>query len=89
MHKRGGFRPAALLIHSTAVINTHTRASPHRLRLVVSRSKCPPLSPSPHANSFVLGTAVITTDTSIPKRKTKSNVRRADNLKGFQCESHS
>ena len=30
-----------------------------RPRLVVSRSTCPPLSPSPHANSFVIGTAVI------------------------------
>jgi hypothetical protein len=33
--------------------------SPHRPRLVVSRSTCPPLSPSPHANSFIIGTAVI------------------------------
>jgi hypothetical protein len=32
-------------------------------RLVVSRSTCPPLSPSPHANSFVIGTAVINTHT--------------------------
>jgi hypothetical protein len=30
---------------------------PHRPRLVVSRSTCPQLSPSPHANSFVIGTA--------------------------------
>ncbi len=37
------------------------QTSPHRLRLVVSRSKCPPLSPSPHANIFVIGTAVINT----------------------------
>ena len=35
------------------------QASPHRPRLVVSHSTCPPLSPSPHANSFVIGTAVI------------------------------
>jgi len=35
--------------------------SPQRPRLVVSRSTCPPLSPSPHANSFILGTAVINT----------------------------
>ena len=34
-----------------------------RHRLVVSRSTCPPLSPSPHANSFVIGTAVINTHT--------------------------
>jgi hypothetical protein len=37
------------------------QTSPHRPRLVVSRSTCPPLSPSPHANSFVIGTAVINT----------------------------
>jgi hypothetical protein len=35
--------------------------SPHKPRLVVSHSTCPPLSSSPHANSFVLGTAVINT----------------------------
>ena len=35
------------------------QTSPHRHRLVVSRSTCPPVSPSPHANSFVIGTAVI------------------------------
>jgi hypothetical protein len=35
------------------------QTSPHRPRLVVSYSTCPPLSPSPHAHSFVLGTAVI------------------------------
>jgi hypothetical protein len=34
------------------------QTSPHRPRLVVSRSTCPPLSPSPHANNFI-GTAVI------------------------------
>ena len=39
------------------------QTSPHRPRLVVSRSTCPPLSPSPHANSFVIGTAVINTHT--------------------------
>ena len=37
------------------------QTSPHRHRLVVSRSTCPPLSPSSHANSFVIGTAVIIT----------------------------
>jgi hypothetical protein len=31
---------------------------PHRSRLVVSHNTCPPLS-SPHANSFVIGPAVI------------------------------
>jgi hypothetical protein len=31
------------------------QTSPHRPRLVVSRSTCPPLSPSPHANSLIRG----------------------------------
>jgi hypothetical protein len=35
--------------------------SPHRPRLVVSRSTCPPISPPPLVNSFVLGSAVINT----------------------------
>jgi hypothetical protein len=39
------------------------QTSPHRPRLVASRSTCPPLSPSPHANSFVIGTSVINTHT--------------------------
>jgi hypothetical protein len=39
--------------------------SPHKPRLVVSHSTCPPLSSSPHAHSFVLGTAVINTHTHI------------------------
>jgi hypothetical protein len=38
--------------------------SPHKPRLVVSHSTCPPLSSSPHAHSFVLGTVVINTHTS-------------------------
>jgi hypothetical protein len=37
------------------------QTSPHRPRLIVSRSTCPPLSSPPHANSFVLGHAVINT----------------------------
>jgi hypothetical protein len=35
------------------------QTSPHRPRFVVSHSTCPPLPPFPHANSFVMGTAVI------------------------------
>ena len=35
--------------------------SPHKPRLVVSHSTCPPLSSSPHAHSFVIGPAVINT----------------------------
>jgi hypothetical protein len=39
--------------------------SPHKPRLVVSHSTCPSLSSSPHAHSFVLGTAVINTHTHL------------------------
>ena len=35
------------------------QTSPHRPRLVVSRSTCPPLSSPSRANSFVIGPAVI------------------------------
>jgi hypothetical protein len=43
--------------------------SPHKPRLVVSHSTCPPLSSSPHAHSFVIGPAVINTHTgrSMPR----------------------
>ena len=37
--------------------------SPHKPRLVVSHSTCPPLSSPPHAHSFVIGPAVINTHT--------------------------
>jgi hypothetical protein len=37
--------------------------SPHKPRLVISHSTCPPLSSCPHEHSFVLGTAVINTQT--------------------------
>jgi hypothetical protein len=37
--------------------------SPHKPRLVVSHSTCPPLSSSPLPHSFVLGTTVINTHT--------------------------
>jgi hypothetical protein len=37
--------------------------SPHKPWLIVSHSTCPPLSSSPHAHSFVFGTAVINTHT--------------------------
>ena len=37
------------------------QTSSHRPWLVVSRSTCPPLSPSPHANSLIKGNAVINT----------------------------
>jgi len=37
------------------------QTSPHKPRLVASHSTCPPLFSSPHAHSFVLGTAVTCT----------------------------
>jgi hypothetical protein len=43
------------------------QTSPHRPRLVVSHSTCPPLSPSPHASNFEIGTAVINTHTRNPQ----------------------
>jgi hypothetical protein len=51
------------------------QTSPHRPRLVVSRSTCPPLSPSPHANSFIIGTAVINTHTDPCKFSTLTRYR--------------
>jgi hypothetical protein len=39
------------------------QTSPLRPRLVVSRNACPPQPPSPHANSFVIGTTVLNTNT--------------------------
>ena len=47
----------------TRVLVRDGQTSPRRPRLVVSRSTCPPLSPPTHANSFVLGPAVINTHT--------------------------
>ena len=46
---------------SPAFTSAGGQTSPHRPRLVVSRSTCSLLSPSPHANSCRIGTAVIWT----------------------------
>ena len=43
--------------------------SPHKPRLVVSHSTCSPLSSSPHAHSFVLGTAVINNNAAVLARR--------------------
>jgi len=43
------------------------QTSPLNSRLVVSHSTCPPPSPSPHANSFGIGPAVINKNTSPPR----------------------
>ena len=50
---------------SRSLVVRNGQTSPHRPRLVVSRSTCSPLSPSPHANSFVIGPAVINTHTCL------------------------
>ena len=47
------------------------QTSPHRPRLVVSRCTCPPLSPSPHANSFVIGPAVLNTHIELPQCRSR------------------
>jgi hypothetical protein len=52
--------------------------SPHKPRLVVSHSTCPPLSSSPHANSFVLGTAVINTHTLLVHSAENSEVQNSN-----------
>jgi hypothetical protein len=52
-----------LLSHNPRSLVRDGQPSPHRPRLVVSRSTCPPISPPPHVNSFVLGPAVINTHT--------------------------
>jgi hypothetical protein len=54
---------AQLCIRYCSNKHTHTlvrdgQTSPHRLRLVVSRSTCPPSSPPPPVNTFVIGTTV-------------------------------
>jgi len=48
------------------------QTSPHRPRLVVSRSTCPPLSSPPHANSFVIGPAVTLTGTGSLAKKLRA-----------------
>ena len=61
------------------------QTSPHRPLLVVSRSTCPPLSPSPHANIFIIGTAVIRErglfiEGTTPQAPTKPNTRKPARL---------
>jgi hypothetical protein len=52
---------ACSVISSPRSLVRDGQTSPHRPRLVVSRSTCPPLSSSPLANSFIIGTAVTNT----------------------------
>jgi hypothetical protein len=60
------------------------QASPHMPRLVVSHSTCPPLSSSPHAHSFVLGTAVINTHS----RGQAAKGAGTGNVKGLGVPGH-
>jgi len=62
--------PGGLVTHRVqAPTHPHTHSHTHIVlsskpeTLVVSHSTCPPLSPSPHANSFVIGPAVINNNT--------------------------
>jgi hypothetical protein len=66
------------------------QTSPHRPWLVVSRSTCPPLSPSAHTNSFVIGTAVINAHTHVPKRfryvrPVQTGISAIPNLEAGKC----
>jgi len=60
-----------------------TKASARRT-LVVSRSTCPPVSLFPHANSFVIGTAVINTHTHLFQRHLETGLGW-----GLNSRSHS
>jgi hypothetical protein len=66
--------------------------SPHKPRLVVSHSTCPPLSSSPHAHSFVLGTTVINTHTLAPPWVGSRSPDGWDQIPrwagGWACTSH-
>ena len=65
---RSPFRPCSLVREG--------QTSPHKPRLVVSHSTCPPLSPSPHANGFVIGTAALNNNYSSGGDKGDNNKRR-------------
>ena len=52
------------------------QASPHRPRLVVSRSTCLHYPPPAHTNSFVIGTAVINTHTHTHTHTHPSKLKR-------------
>ena len=62
------------------------QTSPHKPRLVVSRSTCPPLSSSPHAHSFAGGTVVINNN----KKGTKPHILypTAQNLPSVRYIDH-
>ncbi len=63
------------------------QTSPHRPRLVVSRSTCPPLSPSSLANSLIIGTAVINTNAvnEYHRREPRTNIWPASRMRAVHC----
>jgi hypothetical protein len=59
------------IYHVPCVIGPGSRShktSPHKTRLVISHSTCPPLSSSSHAHIFVIGTIVLNIISSPPPR---------------------
>jgi hypothetical protein len=62
------------LRHGSLVRDEQTH--PHRPRLVVSHSTCPPLSSPPPANSFVIGPAVINTHTKTSRFRNSGSPAR-------------
>jgi len=79
------------------------KTSPHKTRLVVSHNTCSPRASSPHAHSFVLGTAVInnnkqatTRDERTPIEATSLSATSAELVLGLgldlglgsHCSSH-
>ncbi len=65
------------------------RTHPHRPRLVVYHSTCPPLSSSPPpANSFVIGPAVINTHTSVRDERTHPHSTKHTGLGSSSIIAH-
>jgi hypothetical protein len=58
---------------------------PHRPRLVVSHSTCPPLSSPPHANSFVIGPVVIKHTHQMHQRLANMHCGGRGKLRLIQC----
>jgi hypothetical protein len=71
---------ALLFSHNIPFLHSLVRdgqTSPHKPRFVVYYSTCPPLSPSPHSSSFVIGTAVINNNKSAERRKARVRTGRS------------
>jgi hypothetical protein len=59
------------------------QTSPHKPKLVVPHSTCPSLSPSPPANSFIIGPAVINTHTIIGPAVINTHTHSTIGARGF------